>query len=56
MRAPRLAGSRWTARIRSLASSAAKISDSPVEERYMGGEFCARDYSRSAPAPQKLFD
>ena len=33
-----------------------KVSDSPVEERYMGGEFCARDYSRPAPAPQKLFD
>ena len=35
---------------------AGKVSDSPVEERYMGGEFCARDYSRPTPAPQKLFD
>jgi len=35
---------------------AGKISDSLIEERYMGGEFCARDYSRPAPAPQKLFN
>jgi uronate dehydrogenase len=28
-----------------------KVSDDPVEERYMGGAFCALDYSRAAPAP-----
>ena len=35
---------------------AGKVSGNPVEERYMGGEYCTIDYSRSAPAPQKLFD
>ena len=35
---------------------AGRISDDPVEERYMGGAFCALDYSRSAPAPGGLFD
>lgn len=35
---------------------AGKVSGDPVEERYMGGGFCAIDYSRSAPAPAQLFD
>lgn len=35
---------------------AGKVSDDPVEERYMGGPFCSMDYSRDAPAPQPLFD
>jgi uronate dehydrogenase len=33
-----------------------KVSDDPVEERYMGGGFCSIGYSRSAPAPAGLFD
>ncbi|HEY8288103.1 MAG TPA: NAD(P)-dependent oxidoreductase [Acetobacteraceae bacterium] len=33
-----------------------KVSGDPVEERYMGGNFCSLGYSRSAPAPQQLFD
>lgn len=33
-----------------------KVSDSPVQERYMGGVFCTMGYSRSAPAPADLFD
>ena len=33
-----------------------KVSDDPVEERYMGGVFCTIGYSRSAPAPAGLFD
>jgi len=35
---------------------AGKVSGDPVAEKYMGGGFCAIDYSRSAPAPQQLFD
>lgn len=35
---------------------AGKVSGNPVSERYMGGGFCAIDYSRDAAAPQKLFD
>jgi uronate dehydrogenase len=35
---------------------AGKVSGDPVEERYMGGAFCAMGYSRSAPAPAELFD
>ena len=35
---------------------AGKVSGDPVEERYMGGAFCSMDYSRDAPAPQRLFD
>jgi uronate dehydrogenase len=35
---------------------AGKVSGDPVEERYMGGAFCSIGYSRSAPAPQGLFD
>jgi len=27
-----------------------------VEERYMGGAFCAIDYARTEAAPQGLFD
>jgi len=34
---------------------AGKISDDPVEERYMGGGFCAQDYSRAEPPPMPLF-
>lgn len=32
-----------------------KVSGDPVAERYMGGGFCAIDYSRSASAPAQLF-
>jgi len=35
---------------------AGKVSDDPIEERYMGGVFCSMEYSRSAPAPAGLFD
>ena len=35
---------------------ATQVSNDPVEERYMGGGYCASDYSRSAHAPQLLFD
>ncbi|HET8997897.1 MAG TPA: NAD(P)-dependent oxidoreductase [Acetobacteraceae bacterium] len=35
---------------------AGKVSSDPVQERYMGGGFCAIGYSRSAPAPAELFD
>ena len=35
---------------------AGKVSGNPVEEHYMGGNFCAMGYSRSAPVPQQLFD
>jgi uronate dehydrogenase len=35
---------------------AGKVSDDPIEERYMGGGFCSLGYSRSAPAPAGLFD
>ena len=35
---------------------AGKVSNDPVQERYMGGAFCAMGYSRSAPAPAELFD
>lgn len=33
-----------------------KVSGDPVQERYMGGGFCAMGYSRQAPAPTELFD
>jgi uronate dehydrogenase len=32
-----------------------RISDNPIEERYMGGNFCALDYSRAAPPPMDVF-
>jgi uronate dehydrogenase len=35
---------------------AGKVSGDPIEERYMGGNFCALDYSREAPAPAGLFN
>ena len=35
---------------------AGKVSDDPIEERYMGGPFCSLHYSRPTPAPRKLFD
>ena len=35
---------------------AGKVSGNPVNERYMGGGFCAMQYSRQAPAPALLFD
>jgi uronate dehydrogenase len=31
------------------------VSDDPIEERYMGGNFCALDYSRAEPPSMKLF-
>jgi uronate dehydrogenase len=34
---------------------AGKVSGDPIEERYMGGNFCALDYSREAPPPGRLF-
>jgi uronate dehydrogenase len=34
---------------------AGKVSSNPVIERYMGGDYCGAEYSRTAPAP-KLFD
>jgi uronate dehydrogenase len=33
-----------------------KVSGDPIEERYMGGNFCALDYSRAEPPPDGLFD
>ena len=30
---------------------AGAVSGDPVEERYMGGAYCAMEYSREAPAP-----
>ena len=33
-----------------------KVSGDPIEERYMGGNFCALDYSREEPAPGGLFE
>jgi uronate dehydrogenase len=35
---------------------AGKVSGDSVEERYMGGAFCAIDYSRTEAAPPGLFD
>lgn len=35
---------------------AGKVTADPVQERYMGGAFCAIDYTRQAPAPAQLFD
>ena len=32
-----------------------KVSSDPVQERYMGGGFCAIGYSREAPASAGLF-
>jgi uronate dehydrogenase len=34
---------------------AGKVSGDPIEEHYMGGNFCALDYSREAPPPGRLF-
>jgi uronate dehydrogenase len=34
---------------------AGKVSGDPVEERYMGGNFCSLDYSRSEPPPPGVF-
>jgi uronate dehydrogenase len=36
------------------AQLAQKVSGDPINERYMGGDYCAADYSRPEPAP-KLF-
>ena len=33
----------------------AKTSDSPVEERYQGGAYCVKEYTREAPSPAELF-
>jgi len=38
------------------AQLAGRISNDPIEERYMGGGYCAADYTRNAPAPQLVFD
>lgn len=35
---------------------AGRVSGEPIEERYMGGNFCAIDYSRDKEAPPGLFD
>jgi uronate dehydrogenase len=32
-----------------------KVSGDAVEERYMGGAYCAIEYTRKAPAPAGLF-
>jgi uronate dehydrogenase len=34
---------------------AGKVSGDPIEERYMGGNFCSLDYSRAEPPPIGLF-
>jgi uronate dehydrogenase len=34
---------------------AGKVSGDPIEERYMGGPYCAIDYSRAAPVAERLF-
>jgi uronate dehydrogenase len=34
---------------------AGKVSGDPIEERYMGGNFCSLDFSRDVPAPSGLF-
>jgi uronate dehydrogenase len=34
---------------------AGKVSNDPIEERYMGGNFCSLDYSRADPPPKGLF-
>lgn len=34
------------------AQLARKVSDNPVVERYMGGDYCGADYSRPEPAPR----
>ncbi len=33
---------------------AGKLSGDPIEERYMGGNFCSLDYSRAGPPPMTL--
>jgi uronate dehydrogenase len=38
------------------AQLAAKVSDDPVEERYMGGGFCSMEYSRAGDVPGRLFE
>ncbi|MGD0431998.1 MAG: NAD(P)-dependent oxidoreductase [Acetobacteraceae bacterium] len=35
---------------------AGKVSSNPIEERYMGGNFCSLDYSRTEPPPAGLFE
>jgi uronate dehydrogenase len=32
-----------------------KVSDSKVQERYQGGAYCVKEYSREAPSPAELF-
>jgi uronate dehydrogenase len=34
---------------------AGKVSDSKVQERYQGGAYCVKEYSREAPSPAELF-
>lgn len=33
----------------------AKVSDSKVQERYQGGAYCVKEYSRESPSPAELF-
>jgi len=40
---------------RFAARLAGAVSGDPVEERYMGGPYCAIEYSRPEPAPAGLF-
>ncbi len=35
---------------------AGKVSASPVQERYQGGAYCVKEYSRDAPSPAALFE
>ena len=34
---------------------AGKVSGSPVQERYQGGAYCVKEYTREAPSPADLF-
>ena len=34
---------------------AGKVSESPVQERYQGGAYCVKEYTREAPSPADLF-
>ena len=35
---------------------AGKVSDSEVQERYQGGAYCIKEYTREAPSPADLFE
>ncbi len=47
----RWAGRRSTAPISFTAQLQGVVSGDPVQERYVGGGYCAIDYSREEPAP-----